>query len=171
MNRFGQRGNIPADRNSTSLTASAESVTTSADPQLEIPFTPSPESAPVFLLPTSTPVSYELLIVRGGDGNSVVVVNLTNNGFPLSQLRLGSSNSVLSGAAWGVTNLESGECVGAWKAGEGQEPPQGVNCDLVGQRLERKKKDLFGGETIVVYYAGERVGTCSQARCSIAIRP
>jgi len=171
MNRFGQRGNIPADQNSTSLTASAESAATSAGPQLDVPFTPSPESAPVFLLPTPTPVSYELLIVRGGDGNSLIVVNLTTDAFPLSQLRLGSSKSVLTGAAWGVTNLESGECVGAWKAGEAHEPPQSVNCELVGQRLERKKKDMFGGVTFVVYYAGEQVGICSQDRqqCSITI--
>lgn len=170
INRFGQRGNIPADRNSTSLTASSESVATSAGPQLEEPFTPSPESVPASLVATPTAQSYKLLIVRGRDGNSVVVVNMTANEFPLSQLRLSSNDSVLTGAAWGVTNLENGQCVGAWKAGESHEAPQGVNCELVGQRLERKKKDLFGGETIVVSYAGKQVGTCSQDRCSITIR-
>ena len=171
MNRFGQRGNTSAGKNSTSLTASAESVVTSTGSQLEVPFTPSPESVPASALDTPIAVSYKLLIARGGDGNSVVVVNLTAKEFPLSQLRLGSNSSVLAGSAWGVTNLESGQCVGAWKAGEAHEPPQGVNCELVGQRLERKKKDLFGGETLVVFYAGEQVGTCSQERCSITIRP
>jgi hypothetical protein len=171
INRLGQRGNIQADRNSTSLPASAESVATSTNPELEVPFTPSPESVPASALATPTAQSYQLLIVRGGDGNSVVVVNITANEFPLSELRLSSNNNVLTGAAWGVTNLENGQCVGAWKAGESHEPPQGVNCELVGQGLERKKKDLFGGETIIVFYAGEQVGACSQERCSITIRP
>jgi len=171
MNRFGQRGSIPANTNSIFLTASTESVATSSNPQMEVPLTPSPESAPASQLATPTAVIYKLLIVRGADGNSVVVVNLTANEFPLSQLRLDSNNSVLTGAAWGVENLEKWACVGAWKAGEVREPPYGVNCELVGQRLERKKKDLFGGETIAVFYAGEQVGMCSQdqQQCSITI--
>ncbi len=135
------------------------------------PVASSPTVSSVNPPSTVTPQSYKLLIVRGADGNSVVVVNLTANEFPLSQLRLDSNNSVLTGAAWGVENLEKWACVGAWKAGEAQEPPYGVNCELVGQRLERKKKDLFGGETIAVFYAGEQVGMCSQdqQQCSITI--
>jgi serine/threonine protein kinase len=176
MNRLSQKGIIPAGQNSTLLPASslASAATSSAiTPDTTSALTPSPETDAIALLPTERPVSYELFIVRGGDGNSVVVINLTTDAFPLFQLRLGSSNSVLTGAAWGVTNLESGECVGAWKAGEDHTVPGGLNCQLVGTRRELKKKDLFGGETFLVYYDGKKVGQCdeNQYQCSIRFTP
>jgi hypothetical protein len=175
MNRLGQRGNLPRSQDSISSTASAEfDATDSASPsEATGPFTPTPETAPVVLLPTSTPVNYELLIVRGGDGNSLVVINLTKNAFPLSLLQLGNGKDAIRGSAWGLDNLAGGACVGAWKAGEDREPPRGFDCQLVGSRLERKKKDLFSGETFVVFFAGEQVGICykDQEQCSIMILP
>jgi hypothetical protein len=44
-------------------------------------------------LPTETPSSYKLLIVRAGDSNSLLVVNLTADTFPLSMLRLGNAKA------------------------------------------------------------------------------
>jgi serine/threonine protein kinase len=176
MNRFGQRGIIPVGQNSTSLPASslASAAALSAiQSELTLAFTPSPGTAPIALLPTGTPVSYELLIVRGGDGNSLVVLNLTADVFPLSLLRLGNGKDAISGSAWGVDNLASGACVGAWKAGEDHAVPGGLNCQLVGTRRELKKKDLLSGETFLVYYDGKQVGQCdkNQYRCAIRILP
>ncbi len=179
MNRLRQGGITSAIRTPTMLAAatptSTESSGISSVIQLETtsPVPSSTSTSTVNRQPTATPKSYKLLIVRGADGNSVAVVNLSTDAFPLSPLRLGNSKSALTGAEWDVDNLESGACVGAWKAGEERKPPGGLNCQLVGKRLERKKKDLFGGETFVVFYAGEQVGTCykNQTQCSITILP
>jgi hypothetical protein len=72
-----------------------------------------------------------------------------------------------------VDNLASGACVGAWKAGENHNVPGGLNCQLVGNRLERKKKDLLGGAAFSVYYNGKRVGQCdnNQNQCAIKFTP
>jgi hypothetical protein len=124
-------------------------------------------------MPTSTLVSYELLIVRAGDGNSIVVINLTANEFPLALLQLGEGNGALTGSQWGVVNLANGACVGAWKAGEAPNVPGGLNCQMAGNPLELKKKDLFGGESFLVYYDGKQVGECdkNQNQCSISFVP
>jgi len=176
MNRLGQRGIIPIGQNSTSLPAAslASAATLSAiKSETTLAFTPSPEGALIAVQPTGTPVSYELLIVRAGDGNSLMVLNLTADSFPLSLLRLGNGKDGISGSAWGVDNLASGECVGVWKAGEDHIVPGGFNCQLVGTRRELKKKDLLGGETFLVYYAGKPVGQCdkNQNQCAIRILP
>ena len=171
MNRLGQRGVIPPNQNGTLLPAAAESATLSAVLPLETTLTFTP--APILPVPTDVPAIYQLLIVRAGDGNIIVVLNEGKGEFPLNFLQLGKGNSALSGASWGVDNLNAGECVGAWKAGEAHQVPGGLNCQLVGNQLERKKKDLFGGEAFVVYYDGKQVGTCdkNQNQCSIRIIP
>jgi hypothetical protein len=175
MNRLGQRGINSAGQDSTSLPSSLASAATLSAIQSEttLALTSSPKTAPIALLPTGTPVSYELLIVRAGDGNSLVVLNLTADVFPLSLLRLGNGKDALSGAAWGVDNLASGACVGAWKAGEAPNVPGGLNCQMAGYPLELKKKELFEGESFVVYYNGKQVGKCdkNQTQCSIRILP
>ncbi len=171
MNRFGQRGVIPPEQNGTLLPGVAESATLSSVllPEATLTFTPA------LILPalTATPASYQLLIVRAGDGNSIVVFNQSADVFPLNLLQLGKGNSALSGASWGVDNLNSGECVGAWKAGEAQQVPGGINCHLVGNQRELKKKDLLGDGAFAVYYNGKQVGTCdrNQNQCWIKFIP
>ena len=171
INRFGQRGVIPPDQNGTASPATAKSATLSAVllPEATLTFTP----APILPVSTATPASYQLLIVRAGDGNSIVVVNQSANAFPLSFLRLQSGKNVLAGTDWGVPNLEKGACVGAWKMGAMHNLPGGLNCQLVGHQLERKKKDWLGAETFSVFYSGKQISTCSrdQIQCSIRILP
>jgi serine/threonine protein kinase len=175
MNRIGQRGALPPAPNTTGLPASpftpAESAATQSVIQLEM----TPTFTPTLILPspTETIASYQLLIVRASDGNSLVVVNQSANVFPLSLLQLGKGGGALSGAAWGVDLLARGACVGAWKSGEALNVPGGVNCQMAGNRLELKKKDLFGGESFLVYYDGKQVGSCgkNQDQCLIRFVP
>jgi len=175
MNRFGQGRVVTPDQNSTPLPASsfasAESATISPLLLLEATSTVTPP--PILPLPTEAPVSYQLLIVRAGDGNSIAVVNQSVAAFPLKGLQLGKGNSAILGADWGVNNLARGECVGAWKAGEAHNVPGGLSCELVGSRRELKKKDLLGDTAFLVYYDGKQVGSCdkNQAQCSIRFAP
>jgi hypothetical protein len=174
MNRFAQRGNLPGGRDAILSTASAEVNATGPGSQSEVtvPFTPTPESALIILVPTSTPVTYELLIIRGRDGNSLIVVNMADHVLPLSLLLLTNSKVTLSGSAWDLENLAGGACVGAWKPGEDREL-SGTDCQLVGERLQRNKKDLFDNEAFLVYYDGEEVGSCDkkQNQCLIRFSP
>lgn len=167
LNRFTAQGSISTDR------APASSTKTASASQSDVPFTPSPEAAPVALVPTATLVVYELLIVRAEDGNSLVVINMTANVFPLSLLQLGDGKEALSGTAWDMDNLAGGACVGVWKPGEDREPPAEINCQLVGNRLQRNKKDLLADQMFVVYFDGSEVGTCAknEDRCSVKISP
>jgi hypothetical protein len=73
---------------------------------------------------------------------------------------------------WGVTNLESGSCVGVWKEKEKNERnmlPEGLNCRIVGNLLVRDKKDWFGERPFVVFYNEEQVGSCDKHRSQCAI--
>jgi len=138
-------------------------------PVATLTFTP----APIIPVPTETAASYQVLIVRAGDGNSIVLLNQSADVFPLTPLQLGKGNGALSGASWGVDNLAKGECVGAWKAGEAHSVPGGLNCQLVGNQRELKKKDLLGDAAFLVYYDGKQVGQCdkNQDQCLIKFIP
>jgi serine/threonine protein kinase len=122
------------------------------------------------------PSSYELLIVKGQGNESVIVINQTGNAFSLDLLRLGNDEGGLNGTEWGVTNLESGSCVGVWKEkgkNERNKLPDGLNCQLVGNLLVRDKKDWFVENSFVVSYNEQQVGSCDRnlRQCVVQISP
>lgn len=128
------------------------------------------------LPPTASPVSYKLLIVRGQGNDSIVVVNQSESVFSLGLLRLGDAQGSISGTEWGVAELESGACVGAWKQNKGNAKnklPDGLNCQLVGNSLLKDKKNWLGERPFAVYYDGKQVGICNkdQNQCLITIAP
>jgi hypothetical protein len=86
---------------------------------------------------------------------------------------LGDGQGTIQGTDWGVNQLAGGECVTAWKDNIGRDLPQGLNCELVGERLVRGGKDRFWKETFRIYYNDARIGTCEkdQTECLIRISP
>jgi len=133
-------------------------------------------ASPIVPSPTAIPVSYQLLIIRGQDNDSVIVVNQSKNAFPLELMSLGDAKKGVSGKEWGVKNLENGACVGVWKESRGNAKhklPTGVGCDLVGKQLVRDKKDWFGEKAIVVNFDDVQFGVCDkdQKQCQITIAP
>lgn len=126
-------------------------------------------------LPT-TPVSYQLLIVRGKGNDSIIIKNQSENAFPLELLRLESDEQVVNGTEWRVVNLEGGACVGVWKETKGNTKNRSLdvpNCELVGKRLFRDKKDWLGESSFVINYDGKEFGDCDedQKQCLITIAP
>lgn len=116
--------------------------------------------------------NYQLQIVRGAGGESLFVINLSENSFPLAGLRLQEGKKILTGAMWGVDHLEKNQCVGIWKS-EGHVPPmpsEAGQCQMVGT-LQIKKKDLPGDGILSIAYNGKAVGTCNkgQPQCIIQI--
>jgi hypothetical protein len=123
--------------------------------------------------PTPTPASYELLIVKGADENSLTLVNQSTLTFPLGLLRLGNGQGAIQGTEWAVDQLASGECVSAWKDRRERDLPEGLICKVIGERLVREGKDRFWKETFEIYYHDVRIGTCEkdQTECPISISP
>jgi len=133
-------------------------------------------ASPIVPSPTAISISYQLLIVRDKDNESVIVINQSTNAFPLELMGLGDAKNGVSGKEWGVIDLESGACVWVWKESRGNAKhklPKGVNCDLVGNLLLRDKKDWFGENAFVVNYDDVKFGVCDkdQKQCLITIAP
>jgi hypothetical protein len=114
-----------------------------------------------------------LLIIKGDANNSLIVLNPSAAAFPLSGLSMGSDNTMLDGARWRIDRLANGTCVTLWKEKQRQELPKAVQCQVVGQRLQLKKDQIFWQGTFQIYYEGSLVGTCEdyQQPCSVTITP
>lgn len=110
---------------------------------------------------------YALLISRQGD-NSLLVMNLTLDPFPLTPLRLGTENGMVSGSEWGVEQLENGTCVSVWRGSGNYQSPD-VLCTVVGTRLPREGVQVFWGGAFSVYYNDVLVATCEQDDCLVRI--
>ncbi len=123
--------------------------------------------------PTATAITYELLMVRGADENSLVVVNQSAAAFPIPLLRFEGEESELEGTAWGIAQIESGQCVTAWKSRGRHVLPGGLTCEIAGEQLVRGGKDRFWKETFDVYYNGQRIMTCrkEQTQCFLILAP
>jgi serine/threonine protein kinase len=133
---------------------------------------PTPNAAATLMSivtqPPSTPVTYELLFVGNKDDN-LFVVNQGERKFPLAPLEFRNKVGVFSGEEWEVDFLESGECVSLWKKEGHPKAPKDIECDQVGQRLERSASDKFWSERFEIYYQGKKIGTCETKKmvCSI----
>ena len=179
MDRFNQGGIAPTSQSATQTVSSqTEPAATLSALQTDAVFTSTsaPEASPTAPLPTSTLVSYQLLIVRGSGNDSIIIVNQSADAFPLSLLRLGDNQHGLNGSEWGVTKLENGACVGAWKKGKGNATyslPDGLKCSLTGEQAVLDKKNWFGDSTFAVFYDGKQYGVCGkdQNQCLFTIAP
>lgn len=184
VNRITQSGIVSADPSSVAevtqaLASPLESTLTESPIQTQATLfaSPSNDVLPTTIPATPTPLSFNLLIVRGLGNDSVILINQSIDKFPLRTLQLvGDKNKGVSGMDWDVNNLESEACVGAWKeAGKNAnyDLPKGVNCRLVGRKITQKKKDWFGDGAFEVSYNGASFGTCGrdQNQCSITLTP
>ena len=170
MNRFGTGsvGNIaqtPTGVSSQVVDINSENQSSATVAALEtaVPIVP----------PTEAPSNYAILFVRGSGGDSLIVVNQSADAFPLAPLRLDGNKGALTGSGWGVSSLESGQCVGAWPEKQAHQLPGGLDCRSVVASIELKNKDWFGNMSFDVFYSGEKVGACekNQDRCTILIQP
>ncbi len=151
-------------------TASPTVATPTETPTPSPSATPSPTSTPTKTAePTATPLrdAYTLLIARQGE-DSLFVANTSSQAFPLDGLRLGDGDGAINGREWGLDALAPGACVTAWRNGGKPQPPK-IACTQVGKRLTRNGAQRFWESAFKVYYQGEQVGKCAEARCTITI--
>lgn len=147
-----------------------------APPETTLPptITPTTTIAPTTIAPSPTlpptvesPTNYDLLVVKRGE-DSLFVVNRTTEAFPLVWLRLGDGNNAVYGAEWGIETLESDACVAVWKDKGDPQPPDGLTCDQVGERLTRGGRDIFWKEDFNFYYAEELIVACEKEQSEYA---
>lgn len=124
-------------------------------------------SVPALPAATESATTYLLLIVRHRE-DSLFVLNVTEQDFPLSPLRLGNDQGAIYGSEWGVSTLTNGSCVAAWKDSGNPKAPN-VICSEVGEHLTRGGHDRFWKSSFNVYYNEQQVGTCDQDVCPITI--
>jgi hypothetical protein len=127
---------------------------------------PTSVAAPATEAPPPAHPTYSFLIAKRGE-DSLFVVNLTPAPLPLTLLRLHNKKGDIGGEDWGVSLLDNGACVTAWKA-EGKPKRPDVSCNEVGQPLEFAKKERLWGEAFEVYYGEQLLGVCqkNQDTCS-----
>jgi hypothetical protein len=117
---------------------------------------------------TENPLNYELLIAKRGD-DSLFLVNQSIMPLPLGPLQLSADRRILNGADWGITELQSGDCISAWKDKGNPKAPD-VSCNEV-ERRTIGNKDRFWKESFEVYYGGQWLADCpkDQERCLVQI--
>lgn len=129
-------------------------------------------STPTALTPGSSIEieGYRIRIAMRGE-ESLFVVNLSDQPLPLAPLQLGDGPGAVGGTEWGLASLEGGTCVAIWQDSGNPQPPDGMTCSLIGERLTRAGSVRFWKATFNIYYDGALVGTCqiSQRECLITI--
>ncbi|HEX6302767.1 MAG TPA: protein kinase [Anaerolineales bacterium] len=111
--------------------------------------------------PTITPAwDFALVILTNGD-DSLFVVNVGERDFPLEPLEIKNQRGEVTGDEWEVELLEKGECVAVWKDSGKPKPPKKLDCDQVGERLERDGEHKFWTSAYEVFYADELIETCT----------
>jgi serine/threonine protein kinase len=108
--------------------------------------------------PATGPAANVQLWMEGD--NSLFVVNQGPGDLPLAPLQLGNTPSKVLGEEWGVDRLLPGQCVAVWKDYGKSKAPKGLECEELGEHLERPGKDRFWTASFNVYYQGEFVGSC-----------
>jgi hypothetical protein len=148
--------------------ASTTTPSPSATKTPRTPETPSPTETNSPPTDTPSPAAYQLLIATNGE-DSLFVVSLSEEAFPLGPLRLGSGNEAIQGTEWNLGQLAPGDCVTAWKNGGNPRPPD-VDCSQVGVQVIRQGPDRFWKNQFDVFYDGKQVGVCNpQNQCVIEI--
>jgi serine/threonine protein kinase len=174
LSQQSSRGQNPAATTPLSDTAIRETHDAAAAAALSRTRTPTPTQiasatrtatpgSSATATPTPTPVPYRLMFTSFRD-ESFFVVNIGERDFPLPLLELKNKDEGVSGEEWEIEFLESEECVAVWKE-EGQpEPPQDLECDLVGKRLEIKGPKKFWTGKFDVYFKGDKIAVCDPQR-------
>jgi hypothetical protein len=130
--------------------------------------TPSPEPSPI------GEVEFTLALAKQR-GDSLFVINQGTVDLQLALIRFGNNGDdddddrQLSGDEWGIDVLRPGQCVTVWKEEGSPRAPEGIECEIVGERLERSGRDKFWENTFDVYYDDSRVGECNRGDDSCEI--
>ena len=121
--------------------------------------------------PTWVIVTRFNLLIATYKADSMFLINQSDAGFPLEDIVFRGGDSELVGEEWEISNLRTEQCVTVWKQEGNPKAPQGVECEIVGERLERSGKEKFWDSDFEVYYQDRLVGDCEkgQTRCELEI--
>lgn len=109
-----------------------------------------------------------LLQIATHKGDSFYLVNIGETAVLLSDLRFENGKNSFAGSEWGITSLAPGACVTVWK-NKGRPQPPSVDCNEVGDRVERAGKEIFWKEPFNIIYEGILVTTCPDSGCDFFV--
>jgi tRNA A-37 threonylcarbamoyl transferase component Bud32 len=174
---IGQLGNERAVKGAATETIMAPGAGIPSTPTLMATLPPTEATATPLPSPSAPPeatavpvTGYELLLATRGD-DSLFVVNRSDWALPLAPLSVGNEQGQIQGEEWGLAALLPGDCVTAWKdSGRPRQPD--VECNQVGERLQRSGRERFWKESFSVYYQGQEVGQCrkNDRACIVTIQ-
>jgi hypothetical protein len=120
-------------------------------------------SAPIPTIEVGTPTVslgfFQIaLAIRKDD--SVFLINQSTMDLPLRLISLGDGEGELFGEEWEVDLLKPGQCVAVWKKEGNPEAPRGIQCELIGEKVERSGPAKFWNSPFNVFVNDTLVGTC-----------
>lgn len=118
----------------------------------------TPEAPPTISLPPNA--AYELLLVKFSN-DFMTVVNNGDENLPLGPLQLGTSRAAIPGEAWGVYDLEPGDCVVAVRWQRRPRLPAETGCRILAL-LEGSPNASLWNRDFDVLYNNELVGVCRE---------
>jgi hypothetical protein len=127
--------------------------------------TPAPSALPTFTpeitaTDTPTPVPGYDLVFLLNNSDSMFLVNAGNDPFPLAPLLLIADKGQINGDEWKVDVMQPGDCVGVWKDNRKAKLPDGLKCNLVGEKLERNGPGRIWNSTFEVFYMSKKIANC-----------
>jgi hypothetical protein len=145
-------------------------LTPSASAAVPSPTLSPTQTLPLTAAPSPTPPQqfYRLLIATHGD-ESLFVINLSSEPFPVDLFVVGNRRGIILGPEWGIESLPPGTCVAAWKDKGNPKAPADVDCERIGERLTRENKDRFWDDDFNIYFDKELIDECESQRCEVMI--
>lgn len=129
------------------------------DVQVTQPAIPSTVTPAIATPGTGTAAAVNIELLMSGS-DSLFLINQGPADLLLSPLQLGNTPSKVLGSEWGVDRLLPGQCVAVWKDYGKSKAPKGVDCEELGEHLQRPGKDRFWETSFNVYYQDKFVGSC-----------
>jgi hypothetical protein len=74
------------------------------------------------------------------------------------------------GDEWGVDLLRPGQCVTVWKEEGKPKSPKEVDCEVVGERLERSGSEKFWDSDFEIYFNDISLGVCQKRAQTCELR-
>jgi hypothetical protein len=147
-------------------TASIDPIETAAPLPTDQPTTPPTDPPPATTQapqPTESLApdqAYELIFIKAS-GDFMIVANNGEENVPIRPLQLGTRRDAIPGAAWGVDDLEPGDCLVALRLTRRPRVPSETGCRVTGV-LEGSPDANLWNKDFEVFFNDQLVGVCEK---------
>ncbi len=165
---------VPAEPTATSVVVVPPTDTAQSVPPTETAQSIPPTDTAQPIPPTQAPEAVQLpagqdftIRMKMDKGNTLAIINLSKQPFPLWLLDIRGPNGEITGDMWGLAELEPEMCALAWKRPGSQKEPKVKECKA--QVSMAFSPSMPWEDEIKVYFSGQEIGVCSQGACEFSI--